>query len=47
LESLDLERKEGSLAVKLMLDHPSLKLGNGFSDKVKVNYVIKKRVLAP
>jgi hypothetical protein len=41
---LDLEKKEGSLSVKLMLDHPSLKLGDGVLDKVKVDYVIKKRV---
>ena len=44
LENLDLEKKEGGLSVKLILDHPSLKLGDGFSDKVKVDYVIKKRV---
>ena len=43
LEKLDFEKKEGSLSVKLMLDHPSLKLGNGSSDKVNVAYVIKKR----
>lgn len=44
LENLDLEKKEGSLTAKLILDHPSLKLGDGSIDKVKVAYVIKKRV---
>ena len=45
LDSLDLEKKEGSLSVKLILDHPSLKFGDGSSGKVKVDYVVKKRVL--
>ena len=44
LESLDPGKKEGSLSVKVILDHPSLKLGNGSLDKVQVDYIIKKRV---
>jgi hypothetical protein len=44
LENLDLEKKRGSLLAKLVLDHPSLKLGSGSSDKVKVDYILEKRV---